>query len=102
MRKHTVKLLRWSPRWIVDRGELGFAITGGMLWKGSTKFAPHKASPDARLCQDALHIQALLPDLTVSSGVASIVGAMINTGEQSRKKSRIREDLGRNGWAAKD
>jgi hypothetical protein len=38
----------------------------------------------------------------VSSGVASIVGAMINTGEQSRKKSRIREDLGRNGWAAKD
>jgi hypothetical protein len=33
----------------------------------------------------------------MSSGMTSIVGAMLNAGKQSRKKSRTREVLGENG-----
>jgi hypothetical protein len=46
---------------------------------------------------DALRRQTLLPDLTVSSGMASIIGFVLDADEQSRKKSRDREMLRGNG-----
>jgi hypothetical protein len=91
--------MEWSTPAIVDGDDEEFAITDDLPRKGSTKFALHTAPLDAQLCQDDLHLQALLQDLTVSFGVASIVGAMLNAGEQSRKKLRTREVLGKmEGW----
>jgi hypothetical protein len=55
--------MEWSTPAIVDGDDEEFAITDDLPRKGSTKFALHTAPLDAQLCQDDLHLQALLGEV---------------------------------------
>jgi hypothetical protein len=94
----TLVMMVWSTPAIVDGDGEEFAITGEVLRKGSMKFAGLRKIQHDSFLPHALRRQALLLDLTASSGVASIVGFVLDAGKQSRKKSRAREMLRGNGW----
>jgi hypothetical protein len=76
---------------MVDGDGEKFAITGDVQRKGSTKFAGLRKIRHDSFLPDALRSQALLLDLTASSGVASIVGFVLDSGDSEWMVVRDRE-----------
>jgi hypothetical protein len=70
MCKLTLVLKVWSALAMVDGDGEKSSITGDVLRKGSTEFAGLRKIQHDYFLPDALQRQALLPDLTASSGVA--------------------------------
>jgi hypothetical protein len=101
MRNVTLILMGWSARWILDGIKHEFADTATVHRKGNVKLDCSRAPLDAWLCQQNDDVEAHLLDQTVSSGVVSMVGFVMNSGDGGWMMVRNRGRLRENGWAAR-
>ena len=74
MRKLTLSKMVWSATMVADGDGEDFAIPGDLLQGESRKLAVLRKIQVDSLLPDDLRRQALLLDLTVGSGLASIDG----------------------------